>query len=195
MAQKENLKKTCIVLFCFFSLLGVIVIILRIFLKDVNLGTPIEWFVLALFVFIFPYLNEFSIFGVSGKLQKELEQTNNLISEYIMARRNESRKYLIQVFSEYMDLLEKIEKTDNKYDDIKVKKALDYKIDLNKIYLEEMKVGIQWLKEVLGIKSTSDNVDEELVEKLEKFQKDNKMIADGVFGNYTFSKMKERGLM
>lgn len=145
----------------------------------------ILWFGLAIVVFLIPYLREVSFNGNSFKLMDELKDTKKSIDEIkdqISNQKTRSREELILAYSRYLKLLS---------DD----KRREEVMKLNSIYFEEMNVSISVIKKVLRkldyeINEVSDSISIELVKGLEDFQKDNKLPSDGIFGYWTYDKLR-----
>lgn len=145
----------------------------------------ILWFGLAIVVFLIPYLREISFNGNSFKLMDELRDTKKSIDEIkvqISNQKTKSREELILAYSRYLELLS----DDDRRSEVK---------KLNEIYFEEMNVSISLVKRVLRslnykISDEANSITIELVKGLEVFQKDNGLPSDGIFGYWTYDKLR-----
>lgn len=145
----------------------------------------ILWFGLAIVVFLIPYLREVSFNGNSFKLMDEIRDTKKSIDEIkqqISNQKTRSREELINAYSRYLKLLT-------------VEERRSEVMKLNLIYFEEMNVSISRIKKLLRkldykINEESDAISIELIKGLEDFQKDNNLPADGIFGYWTYDKIR-----
>jgi len=187
-SNRSVLKTFSIILSVLFFVFGIISIIhpeSTFKILSIPAGDSIKWFALSIVIFLFPFFKEISFNGSSVKLIDEIRETKKSMDEIILQISNQktkSRKELINAYSRYLKLLAPDER---RFQVLK----------LNKIYFEEMHVDVAQVKKELikqnfKITDESSEINLELIKAIEKFQEKIGIYGDGVFGYWTYDKLR-----
>ena len=187
-SNRSILKIFSILLSLLFFVFGIISIVhpdSTIKILNIPAGDSIKWFALSIIIFLFPFFKEISFNGSSVKLIDEIRETKksmDVIVQQISNQKTKSREELIKAYRRYLNLLEEDER---RFQVLK----------LTEIYFEEMNANVIKVKKALikqgfEIKDETDEINLELIKALEKFQIKQGLVGDGIFGYWTYDKLR-----
>ena len=187
-SNRSVLKIVSVILSLLFFIFGVISIIhtdSNLKILTIPAGDSIKWFAMSIVVFLFPFFKEISFNGNSVKLIDEIRETKksmDVIVQNISNQKTKSREELINAYRRYLSLLEEDER---RFQVLK----------LTSIYFEEMNVSVIKVKKALKkqdfkITHETNEIDLELIKALEKFQIKQGLTGDGIFGYWTYEKLR-----
>jgi hypothetical protein len=148
----------------------------------------IYWYILALVAIIFPSINEITFKDIHVLLKDMNESKKALVMattqlEEARLRFDKTRKELVLGYLEYLKGLPEKERTEKK-------------INLTRLYLEGMMLSEKDLTEKLadlpGVDfSVTETLTADTMAAIERFQRMNGLIPDGIFGYQTYGKLLE----
>ncbi len=187
-SNRSVLKVFSVILSLLFFVFGIISIIhpdSTLKILSIPAGDSIKWFALPIIIFLFPFFKEISFNGSRVKLIDEIRETKKsmyVIVQQISNQKTKSREELIKAYRRYLALLE---------DDERRFQVLK----LTKIYFEEMNASVIKVKKALKqqgfkISDKSEEINLELIKALEQFQIKQGLVGDGIFGYWTYDKLR-----